>query len=653
MPLAVAFDSAGQLYAATSLDAEHNALFRIDPATGESEMLGQLPAGYHTLAISPDDRIFLGHYDEGALYEYISTGEIRPLTTPGMIGPGGLAMVKRPDGGESLFVAGWKTLHEFDAATGEQRNAWRSAWFPDMISPPRTVAPDGENLLVSGWEDQWGGNIVQVWDPEAGKTVAMTEEFVRPASAIRFQGDLVVIEMIPDAGWRTQRTNGDNLAERHTLGGEMLQQPLGLAASDNDLWVADYATGNVFQLVADGAELAEPTVVAANLDHPEGMALAPDGRLLVAETGTGRLLAIDPATGATEVIAEGLGFMRENPTSVGPVKLAPYFIFSGVAVDSAGNVYVAGDATNVIYRIPAAHAAAVPAGALDDATVAKIESMVEEMMAENEIPGYALGIVKDGEIVYTKGFGVERVGEDKPVTVHSVFGTGSTGKTATAIAVMHLVEAGKIDLDAPVTKYVPYFKLADERYKDITVRHLLTHRSGMPADPADWYPLPVEYDDGAVERYVRSMDNLELLFAPDEEWSYSSLGMIVLADIVAKVSGQTFEEYLQANVLDPLGMADTKLIIPEGDQIEAHWQPCAGRRWSGRGQRHLPLSPSVHADGPALLQHHRYGPLCRGAPEPWRVRGHAHPAGKDLRCHVAAHFQDELGIRADHDPDRA
>ena len=87
----------------------------------------------------------------------------------------------------------------------------------------------------------------------------------------------------------------------------------------------------------------------------------------------------------------------------------------------------------------------------------------------------------------------------------------------------------------------------------------------MPADPADWNPLPVEYDDGAVERYVRNMGNLELLFAPDAEWSYSSLGMIVLADIVARFPARPSRS-LQANVLDPLGMADTMLIIPEGDQ---------------------------------------------------------------------------------------
>jgi CubicO group peptidase (beta-lactamase class C family) len=206
---------------------------------------------------------------------------------------------------------------------------------------------------------------------------------------------------------------------------------------------------------------------------------------------------------------------------------------------------------------------------LDEATIARIEAMVQEMMTENEIPGYALGIVINGEVAYTQGFGVERVGEDKPVTPHTVFGTGSTGKTATVTAIMQLAAEGKVDLDAPVTDYLPYFKLADARYKDITVRQLTTHRSGLPADPADWFPMPVEYDDGALERYVRGMDDVKLLFAPGKQWSYSSLDMIVAADIVAKASGQTFEDYLQANIIDPLGMSDTMLIIPEGDESRA------------------------------------------------------------------------------------
>ena len=190
---------------------------------------------------------------------------------------------------------------------------------------------------------------------------------------------------------------------------------------------------------------------------------------------------------------------------------------------------------------------------------------MNQKMAESGSPGFALGVVKDGAIVYLNGFGLERAGGEEPVTAHSVFGTGSVGKTATATALMQLVEAGKVDLDAPVTDYLPYFKLADERYKEITVRHLAAHRSGLP-DVAEWFPLPVEYDDGALERYVRSLESTELLFAPGEQWSYSGIGFTVLSDVIAKVSGQTFEAYLQENIIDPLGMADTLLIVQESDQ---------------------------------------------------------------------------------------
>ncbi len=207
----------------------------------------------------------------------------------------------------------------------------------------------------------------------------------------------------------------------------------------------------------------------------------------------------------------------------------------------------------------------MPAAELDSETVAEIEALVEDMMTEDEIPGYALGIVIGDKVVYTEGFGVERIGVDRPVTPHTVFGTGSVGKSATATAIMQLVAEGKVDLDAPVTDYLPYFKLADERYSAITVYDLITHRSGLP-EVEDWFPLPVEYDDGSLERYVRSLDGVKLLFAPGEQWSYSSMGYTVLADIVAKVSGQTFEDYMQEHIIDPLGMNDTMLIVQEADQ---------------------------------------------------------------------------------------
>lgn len=202
---------------------------------------------------------------------------------------------------------------------------------------------------------------------------------------------------------------------------------------------------------------------------------------------------------------------------------------------------------------------------LDEATLTQIETLVQKTMSEVGIPGLALGIVIDNKIAYTKGFGIERIGSDKPVTPHTVFAAGSIGKTAVATGIMQLVEAGKIDLNKPVTDYLPYFKLADGRASDITVYQLISHRSGLP-EVTDWFPLPVEYDDGALERYIRSLDKVELLFAPGEQFSYSGIGFILLADIIAKTSGQTFEAYLQENVIDPLGMDDTMLIIQEADQ---------------------------------------------------------------------------------------
>jgi CubicO group peptidase (beta-lactamase class C family) len=130
---------------------------------------------------------------------------------------------------------------------------------------------------------------------------------------------------------------------------------------------------------------------------------------------------------------------------------------------------------------------------------------------------------------------------------------------------MQLVEAGKVDLKAPVTDYLPYFKLADTRYKNITVDQLISHRSGLP-EVEDWFTMPVEYDDGVLERYMRSLDTVELLFAPRAQWSYSGMGYVLLAGIVEEVTGQTFEAYLQENIIDPLGMSDTMLIIPPGEE---------------------------------------------------------------------------------------
>ena len=198
------------------------------------------------------------------------------------------------------------------------------------------------------------------------------------------------------------------------------------------------------------------------------------------------------------------------------------------------------------------------------AKVTEIEVLVENTMEEAQIPGVALGIVKDGELVYAEGFGVAELGKDDPVTPQTVFHLASIGKTVVGTAVLQLVEQGKIDLDAPIVDYLPYFQLADERYEEITVRQMLAHISGMP-DVEDYeWDNPV-YDDEAAERYVRSLNEFELLTPPGEEFAYSSMAYDLMGDVIAKASGQSFEEYVQENIFTPLGMENTTYLMPEAD----------------------------------------------------------------------------------------
>ena len=125
---------------------------------------------------------------------------------------------------------------------------------------------------------------------------------------------------------------------------------------------------------------------------------------------------------------------------------------------------------------------AAPTTGLDDATTAQIETILTDTMQPLGVPGYAMCIVKDGSVVYDKGFGVTEPGGDQPVTPQSVFIICSTTKSFTAVALMQLVEQGKVDLDAPVTTYLPYFTMADPGYEQITVRMLASHMSGLIDD---------------------------------------------------------------------------------------------------------------------------------------------------------------------------
>jgi sugar lactone lactonase YvrE len=340
-PTAAKFDSHGRLYVVDqlSVDRLHGQVVRVDIATGAKTVIAQLAPGLDNLAFDSHDRLFVSSFQDGFIAEVEPDGQVRTVSRGGMILPGGVAVLPRGRDNESVFVADLFSLRELDARTGQQRSIERGLpGFSELISPVFTVAPDGGRLLLSSAFL----NQVQLWDPAAHAQAATYTGFAGPLNAIRFQGDLVVAEW---GSGSVVRARGTDPAERVTLAAG-LEVPAGLAATDDDLWVGDWATGRVLQLVADGRPLARPRVVAGRLAAPEGLAVAPDGSLLVVESGAGRLVRIDRKTGRVSTVADGLALGAQ-----GIPGLMPTWGFNGVAVGPSGAVYVSGDKANVLDRI--------------------------------------------------------------------------------------------------------------------------------------------------------------------------------------------------------------------------------------------------------------------------------------------------------------
>lgn len=182
--------------------------------------------------------------------------------------------------------------------------------------------------------------------------------------------------------------------------------------------------------------------------------------------------------------------------------------------------------------------------------IAAIDAYVSKQMRDLGIPGVALGIVQGDRIVHLKGFGVaDETG--RPITAQTPFRIGSITKSFTALAIMQLVEAGKIELDAPVRRYLPWFRVADEAASaKITVRHLLNQTSGLStlAGNAYW-----DKQDG-LEATVRSLRTVELSQPVGAGFQYSNINYSIAGLIVEAASGQPYADYVARHIFAPLAM---------------------------------------------------------------------------------------------------
>jgi CubicO group peptidase (beta-lactamase class C family) len=188
---------------------------------------------------------------------------------------------------------------------------------------------------------------------------------------------------------------------------------------------------------------------------------------------------------------------------------------------------------------------------------AAIERFVQKEMAAQRIPGLALGIVKGDRIVYLRGFG-KADESGRAVTSQTPFILGSVSKSFTALAIMQLVEAGKVELDAPVQRYLPWFRVADEEASaQITVRHLLNQTSGLSTKTGRSFNGSDDTSDAALETAVRKLRSAELTAPVGEKYQYSTINYSVLGLIVQTVAGRSYESYVQTQIFDPLRMRDS------------------------------------------------------------------------------------------------
>jgi CubicO group peptidase (beta-lactamase class C family) len=188
---------------------------------------------------------------------------------------------------------------------------------------------------------------------------------------------------------------------------------------------------------------------------------------------------------------------------------------------------------------------------------AELESFVQDEMTAQRVPGLALGIVEDNRIAYIRGFG-KADDSGRAVTPQTPFIIGSVAKSFTALAIMQLVEANKIELDAPVQRYLPWFRVADEKASaEITVRHLLNHTSGISTKTGRTYQGDGDTSDSALEQAVRKLESAALTAPVGSKHQYSTINYSVLGLIVQTVAGQSYESYVQAKILDPLQMRNS------------------------------------------------------------------------------------------------
>ncbi len=182
-----------------------------------------------------------------------------------------------------------------------------------------------------------------------------------------------------------------------------------------------------------------------------------------------------------------------------------------------------------------------------------------------QVPGIAVALVHDQELVWSEGIGIADKEDQRPNTSNTLYSICSISKLFTGIALMQLRDQGEVSLRDPVSKHLPWFTLqqAYEESPPITLEAILTHSAGLPRESAHPYWTGPEYPFPTKDEIIAEVEGQETWFAPQTKFQYSNLGLSLVGYVVEAASGVPYHEYIRQNILDPLGMNDTYSEMPK------------------------------------------------------------------------------------------
>jgi CubicO group peptidase (beta-lactamase class C family) len=208
------------------------------------------------------------------------------------------------------------------------------------------------------------------------------------------------------------------------------------------------------------------------------------------------------------------------------------------------------------YRLPAVLLLATALCPAQDSVEKVVDQVAERARREFDVPGIAVAIVKDGNIVLAKGYGVRRQGESAPVTAQSLFRIASNTKAFTTAALAMLVDEGKIRWDDPVTEHMPGFQLYDPYVtREMTIRDLLTHRSGLGLGAGDLMFFPP--GNLGRDEIIRRLRFIKPATSFRSAYAYDNLLYIVAGQLIPAVTGKSWDDFVRDRIFTPLGMTNT------------------------------------------------------------------------------------------------